>query len=101
MSVIQMKPMRCIETHSLDEISWGMSASQIGLRRYTTTHLLDGILWRYVSNSNKAQGVHRNSQTGWDFIGSMSAVHIKPRRYTTTHSLDMILWKHVSQSIGA
>ena len=36
----------------------GMSAIQIKPRRHTGTHLLDGISWWHVSNSNQAQEGH-------------------------------------------
>src|SRR6266699_2998874 len=99
----------------------GISAIQIKPRRCTATHLLDGISWWHVSNSNQAQEVHSNSLPGWDFMvacqqfksspggtqqltpwmgfhGGMSAIQIKPRRHTATYSLDGISWWHVSNS---
>jgi len=80
-----------------------MSAIQMEPRRHTTIHILNGISWLHVSNSNGAQEAHSNSLSGWDFMaacqqfkwspggtqqltswmefhGSMSAIQMEPRR---------------------
>ena len=98
-----------------------MSAIQSEPRGHTATHLLDGISWQHVSNTNWAQEVHSHSPAGWNFMAacqkyklnpggaqpltiwmgfhvSMSAIQIEPRRCTTTHSLDGISWQHVSNT---
>src|SRR6267378_2321673 len=58
----------------------GMSAIQIKPRRHTVTHLLDGISWWHVSNSNQAQEAHSNSLPGWDFMAAcqnLSSYHFE------------------------
>ena len=119
MSASQIQPRRCTTTHSLDGISQGISASQIQPRKCTATHKLEGISQGHVNNSNRAQEVHSNSQTGWDFMETcqqfrqspgdtqqltlqmgfhegMSTSQIKPRRCTATHKLDRISLGHVN-----
>lgn len=131
--MIQTEPRRCTVTHQLDIISFflkkpiislgeaqqltswiechrGMSAFQMELRRCTATHFLDKISYRYVSNSNGAQEVHSNLQSGQNFMkthqkfkqspGSaqqltswtgfyknMSPIQIEPQRCIQTHIL--------------
>jgi len=79
--------------------------------RHTATHILDGISWRHVRNSNEAQEAHSNSLPGWDFIRAcqqlkqgpggtqqltlwrfhkgISVTQMGPRRHTTTHILEI------------
>ncbi len=45
-----------------------MSAIQIKPTRSTATHILDGVSWWNVSNSNQAHQKHSNSHPGWDFM---------------------------------
>src|SRR6267378_2288662 len=57
-----------------------MSAIQIKPRRHTATHLLDGISWWHVSNSNQAQEAHSNSLPGWDLMAAcqnLSSYHFE------------------------
>jgi hypothetical protein len=102
----------------------GMSVIQMETGKCPATHMLDGISWRHVSDSNRDWEVPSNSQAGWDFmeacqcnsnggmsLGSaqqltswmgfhegMSVIQIEPGKCPATHRLDGISWRHVSDS---
>src|SRR6267154_684289 len=47
----------------------GMSGIQMEPSRSTATHILDGISWGHVRDSDGAQQEHSHSHPGWDFMG--------------------------------
>src|SRR6266403_1883620 len=58
----------------------GTSALQIEPRTSTATHILDGISWRHVSTSNRAQDKHSDSHPGWDFMAACQHFKSSPGR---------------------
>jgi len=101
----------------------GILRIKVKLRGRTATHILEGISWLHVSDSNGGQEAHGNSHPGREVMGARqrlkwrpggalqltswkgshgctSATQMETRRRTATHILEGKSWVHVSNSNG-
>jgi len=90
-SAIQTEVMRRAATHTLEGISW-VARQRFKWRSKGAQQLT---IWKgfhvlHVSESNRGQEAHGNSNTGRDFIRCTSAFQTKVRRRTATHILEGI-----------
>jgi len=99
------------------------SAIPMETRRRTATHMLEGMSWPHVSDSNGDKEAHGNSHAGREVMaarqrfqwrpggarqltswngghGRTSVIPMETRRRTATHNLEGRSWPHVSDSNG-